>query len=191
MRNLPQTRLFLLGGKWGLPHIPSFPLSPARLCQAALKLFCSRSLVEVAARFLGESAHHAAHFFLGSCAGFSKNFTNQGRKLFAAHLFRKILLQNLHLFGKRIGTLLIVASLDRTVKGFLRLLDEGLVSSATEKDSDDSSAGKVALRACGSMPNRQHNQRRSQLFHRLAREHFRYVAPLAFIAGAISTRLVL
>ena len=41
-------------------------------------------------------------------------------------MLRKILLQNLHLFGKRIGTLLIVASLDRTIKGFLRLLDGAL-----------------------------------------------------------------
>ena len=31
--------------------------------------------------------------------------------------------------------------------------------------------GKVVLRDCGSMPTRQHNQRRSPLLHRLAREH--------------------
>ena len=51
------------------------------------------------------------------------------------------------------------------------LHDEDLASSATGNDSDDSSAGKAALRACGSMPIRQHNQRRSRLFHRLALEH--------------------
>lgn len=31
--------------------------------------------------------------------------------------------------------------------------------------------GKVVLRDCGSMPTRQHNQKRSPLLHRLAREH--------------------
>ena len=71
------------------------------------------------------------------------------------------------------------------------LHDEDLVSSATEKESGNSRVGKVALRACGSMPTWQHNQRRSQLLHRLAREHNGHLAPLAFIAGAISTGLVL
>lgn len=52
-----------------------------------------------------------------------------------------------------------------------RLHDEGLASSAIAKDGGNSIDGKVALRACGSMPTRQHSQRRSQLLHRLAREH--------------------
>ena len=51
------------------------------------------------------------------------------------------------------------------------LHDEVLVSSTTEKESGNSRVGKAALRACGSMPTRQHNQRRSTLLHRLAREH--------------------
>ena len=72
-----------------------------------------------------------------------------------------------------------------------RLHDEDLVSSATEKESGNSKIGKVALRACGSMPTWQHNQRRSQFLHRLAHEHYGHLAPLAFIAGAISTGLVL
>ena len=49
--------------------------------------------------------------------------------------------------------------------------DEGLVSSAIATGGVDSRVGEAALKACGSMPTRQHNQRRSQLLHRLAREH--------------------
>lgn len=49
--------------------------------------------------------------------------------------------------------------------------DEYLALSAIAKESGDSRVSKVALRACGSMPTQQHNQRRSQLLHRLAREH--------------------
>ena len=51
------------------------------------------------------------------------------------------------------------------------LHDEDLVSSAIATGGVDSRACKVALRACGSMPTRQHNQRRSPLLHRLAHEH--------------------
>ena len=51
------------------------------------------------------------------------------------------------------------------------LHDEDLVSPAIATGGVDSRVCKVALRACGSMPTRQHNQRRSQLLHRLAREH--------------------
>lgn len=38
--------------------------------------------------------------------------------LFTADLLGKVLFQDLHLLGKRIGAILVVARLDGTIKGF-------------------------------------------------------------------------
>lgn len=67
------------------------------------------------------------------------------------------------------------------------LHDEVLVSSTTKKESGNSRVGKVALRACSSMPTRQYNRRRSTLLHRLAREYGGVLGTTRLQSGAIST----